>query len=148
MKIIENPGKREDGVLENIFVFIVVAASIITMGTLSVFVIQAQRYQAGLDLATHSAIRDLVGNNFVQSRAQLAQNDLTATFQSMGLNPGNTSVAVSDSGTRCGTVTVSESKVLNLFWNNLVAVRLTSNQSEPNDPLASGIGGTATCIGS
>lgn len=133
--------------MENIFVFVVIAGSILAMGTFSAFAVQAQRYQAGLDLATHTAVRDLVGNDYLQNPSQLARNDLATTFQNMGLSPGNTSISVSDSEGRCGTIAVSESKVLNFFWTTALSVRLSSNQTEPNDPLASGAGGTATCIG-
>ncbi len=147
MQTKQNPITNEKGVLENVFVFAVIAASILTMGTLSVFAIQAQRYQAGLDLATHVAVRDLIGNDYSQNPAQLARDDLTTTFQNMGLSTGNTSINVSGSEGRCGTIAVSESKVLNFFWSTAFSVRLSSNQTEPNDPLASGAEGTATCIG-
>ncbi|MDA8081318.1 MAG: hypothetical protein M0Z96_06870 [Actinomycetota bacterium] len=147
MQTKENPILDEKGVLENVFVFAVIASSILAMGTLSAFAVQAQRYQAGLDLATHTAVRDLVGNVNSQNPALLARDDLITTFQNMGLSSGNTSINVSDSQGRCGTIAISESKVLNFFWSKAFSVRLSSNQSEPNDPLASGAGGTATCIG-
>lgn len=147
MQTKEYPLTSEEGVLENVFVFVVIAGSILTMGTFSAFAVQAQRYQAGLDLATHAAVRDLVANGYSQNPAQLARNDLTTTFQNMGLSPGDTSINVSNGEGRCGTIAVSESKVLNFFWSTAFSVRLSSNQTEPNDPLASGSGGTATCIG-
>ena len=140
--------REEAGVLENLFVFAVVATAIITMGAFSIFVVEAQRYQAGLDLSTHTAIRDIVGSNFSQDPRRLAQSDLSTIFQEMGLATENTSVTVADTNGRCGMVTISEHKVLDLFWNHLIAVQLSSSQREPMDPLSSGLEGVATCIGS
>jgi len=140
--------KYEQGVVENLFVFAVVAISLTTIGTLGVFAIQAQRYQIGLDLATHSAIRDIVAGNFAQNPQDLAQSDLTTTFHDMALDPANTAVSVESSDGRCGSVAVSEHKTLDFFWINAIAVNLSSVQKEPYDPLSSGLGGIATCLGS
>ncbi len=138
---------KEAGVLENVFLFAVVATTIVTMGAFSMFVIEAQRYQAGLDLSTHNAIRDIVENNNANPE-QLAQSDLSETFQQMALNTTATAITVGYSGGRCGTVAVTERKTLNLFWKNLIMVTLSSSQQEPTDPLSAGLPGVATCIGS
>ena len=93
--------REEAGVLENLFVFAAVATAIITMGAFSIFVVEAQRYQAGLDLSTHTAIRDIVGSNFSKDPQRLAQSDLSTIFQEMGLTTQNTSVTVADSVSFC-----------------------------------------------
>lgn len=138
----------EDGVVENLFIFALIAISIMTMSALAVFVVQGQRYQAGLDLATHTAVRDIVASGNLENPTQLAQSDLTTTFKNMGLDLRNTSVSVNSVGGRCGSIAVSASKTLHFLWRNAIAINLSSNQNEPNDPLSSGMGGVAICIGS
>ncbi len=140
--------KYEDGVVENLFVLAVIAISLTTIGTLGVFAIQAQRYQIGLDLATHSAIRDIVADNFAENPLDLAQSDLTTTFHDMSLDPAKTSVSVESNDGRCGSVAISEHKTLDFFWIHGIAINLSSVQKEPYDPLSSGLGGVATCLGS
>ncbi|TAN28111.1 MAG: hypothetical protein EPN30_03440 [Actinomycetota bacterium] len=139
---------HEDGVVENIFVMATVATSLITIGTLGVFAVQAQRYQNGLDLAVHSAIRDIVADDFTQNPTSLAQSDLTTTFYEMGLDLQKTSVSVASSDGRCGSVQVSDRKTLDFFWTGAISIQLSSVQREPYDPLSSGLGGVATCLGS
>lgn len=139
---------REDGILENLFIFLAIATAVLVMGSLSVSVIRAQRYQAGLDLSTHNAIRDLVAAGPLQDPRRLALSDLNATFESMDLNTTGTTTTVSDSGGRCGTVIVTETKTLGIFPRHLVEITLRSAQRESADALASGLEGIATCIGS
>ncbi len=138
---------KESGVLENYFVFAAVATAVITLGAFSAFIINAQRYQAALDLSTHTAVRDIVSNGASESPRLLAQTDLDATFQEMQLNTRNTAISVYDSGGRCGTVEISERKNLSLFWHNILTIHLLASEREPADPLSSGLTGVASCIG-
>ena len=138
----------EDGIVENLFIYALIAVSVMTTSALAAFVIQGQRYQAGLDLATHTAVRDIVASGNLENPAQLAESDLTTTFKNMGLDLSSTSVSVNSVGGRCGSIAVTVSKTLHFLWRNAVAINLSSSQNEPNDPLSSGMGGVALCIGS
>lgn len=139
---------KEEGVIENIFVALVILLALSGMGSFSMLIIQAQRYQAGLDLAVRSIVRDLVTSDYTQDPQQLARSDLASVFESMGLSPAQTHLSVIDTQGRCGTIQVNATKQLDPIGRDAIVIRLSSQMTERQDPLSSGLPGIATCIGS
>lgn len=138
----------EEGVVENVFVLVILVASILLMGTFALTVVNIQRFQAGLNLAARNSIRDLVSSESYGSPSQVVSSDLKDTLSHMGLSNADTTFSVSDPMGRCGTINVSVEKIVHPILAKSLGIRLSSNYSEPQDPLSNGLPGAATCLGS
>lgn len=138
----------EDGVIENIFVVLAVILSVLCLGSFSKEILVAQRYQTGLDLGTESAVRTLISEGSAADAQMVAQSELENIMREMNLSTNDLVVTVSGVAGRCGTFSVSAYTTLRPTVLGGLPIRLSARQDEPADPLASGIGGTAQCIGS
>lgn len=140
--------RSDDGIVENIFVMVIMVSSIVLMGTFSLTVINVQRFQAGLDLAARNSVRDLVSSQPQSSPTQVVHADLINTLSHMGLSSTDTTFSVTDPMGRCGTIDVSIQKLVHPIPTKSLSIRVVSNYSEPSDPLSNGLPGAATCLDS
>lgn len=131
--------------IENIFLLLITVGALFMLGAFAKTALEAQRYKSGLDLAARNTVRDLVLNAPVSQPQFIAQSELDLTFAEMKLSTGHSTIYVDDAQQRCGKVTVYVDKTLYPFWDNKIALHLTSSQSEVQDIFASGLRGSATC---
>lgn len=133
--------------IENIFVLLIIVLALVTTGSIANAALTAQRYKSGLDLTVRNTVRDLVINHNLGSAQTVANSELKATFASMGLSESDTQITASESPGRCGAITVTASKQIYPIWIDQFAITVSADQREPQDPLSSGLMGTATCVG-
>lgn len=138
---------NQQGMIENIFVLLIIVLTLMTTGSIANAALIAQRYKFGLDLTVRNTVRDLVIHHNLGSAQTVAEAELNTSFASMGLSESNTHITASESPGRCGEVTVKASKQIYPLWVDQLAITVSASQSEPQDPLSSGLMGTATCIG-
>lgn len=139
--------RDQQGMIENIFVLLIILFALLTTGSVANAALTAQRYKYGLDLTVRNTVRDLVLNHNLGSAQTVAETELESSFASMGLSESNTHITASESPGRCGAIKVTASKQIYPLWIDQFSITVSADQSEPQDPLSSGLMGTATCIG-
>lgn len=137
--------KDESGMIENIFLVLITVAALLALGTFAKTALSAQRYKAGLDLATRNTLRYLILNIPIEDPNAIAQRELDLTFAQMDLSTTRSIIYVNDPQQRCGKVTVEAYKILYPLWDKSIVLHLSASQSEAQDTFASGLAGTAVC---